>query len=303
LAQSYPRYGYPTLHDMLRNEGLVQNAKRTYRIYREEGLQVRRKRRKKLTRPRVPMAVPTRVNERWSVDFADPERIRRKLQRQVPRVLSRPAVVYQPGRRAIEDQRMASSLQPRQAAPIAWKETTGCVRRGCRLICSTSHITPCSNAGVRSMGSTLWTEFKLHGEGEAWFARERARRSMNDFVRIRHGRHKFRPEDSVELHETSRTWLVDQFEQPFDGPTVVVTHHLPASASIAKRYANDPLKPAFASRLEGLIEEYQPALWIHGHTHDACDYELFRTRIVCNPRGYPGEYGLAGFKPELTVVV
>jgi hypothetical protein len=33
--------------------------------------------------------------------------------------------------------------------------------------------------GVRFLGSTLWTDFKLHGEGEAWFARERARRSMN----------------------------------------------------------------------------------------------------------------------------
>jgi Icc-related predicted phosphoesterase len=71
----------------------------------------------------------------------------------------------------------------------------------------------------------------------------------------------------------------------------------------APRYANDPLNPAFASRLESLIEEYQPALWIHGHTHDPCDYELFRTRIVCNPRGYPGEHGHAGFKPDLTVVV
>lgn len=69
LAERYPRYGYPTLHDMLRAEGLVKNPKRTYRIYREEGLQVRTKRRKKLTRPRVPLAVPSAVNERWSVDF------------------------------------------------------------------------------------------------------------------------------------------------------------------------------------------------------------------------------------------
>ena len=69
LAQQYPRYGYPTLHDMLRTEGLVINPKRTYRIYREEGLQVRTKRRKKLTRPRVPMLVPDRVNVRWSMDF------------------------------------------------------------------------------------------------------------------------------------------------------------------------------------------------------------------------------------------
>jgi putative transposase len=69
LAQKYPRYGYPTLHSMLRIEGLVQDPKRIYRLYREEGLQVRTKRRKKLTRPRIPMSVPSRANERWSMDF------------------------------------------------------------------------------------------------------------------------------------------------------------------------------------------------------------------------------------------
>lgn len=69
LAERYPRYGYPTLHDMLVTEGQVRNKKRTYRIYREEGLQVRTKKRKKLTRPRVPMSVPEQVNERWSIDF------------------------------------------------------------------------------------------------------------------------------------------------------------------------------------------------------------------------------------------
>jgi putative transposase len=51
-SEDYSRYGYPTLHDLLRTDGLVINAKRTYRPYREEGLQVCTKRRKKLTRPR-----------------------------------------------------------------------------------------------------------------------------------------------------------------------------------------------------------------------------------------------------------
>ena len=69
LAQDYPRYGCPTLHGMLVTEGRVVNFKRTYRVYREEGLQVRRKRRKKLNIPRIPMLVPSTVNERWSVDF------------------------------------------------------------------------------------------------------------------------------------------------------------------------------------------------------------------------------------------
>lgn len=54
---------------MLKTEGLVVNPKRTYRVYRAEGLQVRTKRRKKLIRPRVPLALPSRINERWSVDF------------------------------------------------------------------------------------------------------------------------------------------------------------------------------------------------------------------------------------------
>lgn len=69
LAEQYPKYGYPTLHDMLKAEGLVQNRKRTYRLYCEEKLQVRTKKRKKLKRPRVPMLVPNGINERWSMDF------------------------------------------------------------------------------------------------------------------------------------------------------------------------------------------------------------------------------------------
>ena len=69
LTERYPRYDYPTLHDMLKTEGLVINPKRTYRLYREEGLQVRTKRRKKLVRPRIPMLVPDSINQRWSMDF------------------------------------------------------------------------------------------------------------------------------------------------------------------------------------------------------------------------------------------
>ena len=69
LAEQYPRYGYLMLHAMRRAEGLVVNRKRTYRIYTDMGMQVRTKRRKKLTRPRVPMVVPTRLNERCSLDF------------------------------------------------------------------------------------------------------------------------------------------------------------------------------------------------------------------------------------------
>lgn len=69
LGEQYPRYSYLMLHAMLKAEGLVVNRKKTYRIYRDLGMQVRSKKRKKLVRPRIPMVLPTQANERWSLDF------------------------------------------------------------------------------------------------------------------------------------------------------------------------------------------------------------------------------------------
>ena len=69
LAVDQSAYGYLLLHGLLKAEGLVVNRKRTYRIYTEEGLQVRTKKRKKLQRPRQPMEVPLSINQRWSMDF------------------------------------------------------------------------------------------------------------------------------------------------------------------------------------------------------------------------------------------
>ena len=69
LATQYSRYGYLMLHGLLKGEGLVQNKKHTYRLYKEEGLQVRTTKRKKLQRPRMPMELPSRANQRWSMDF------------------------------------------------------------------------------------------------------------------------------------------------------------------------------------------------------------------------------------------
>ncbi len=70
LAVKRPRFGYRRLHLMLRRQGWRVNHKRVYRIYRAEGLAVRRRKRKRLAAGlRVKLPVPTRANERWSMDF------------------------------------------------------------------------------------------------------------------------------------------------------------------------------------------------------------------------------------------
>jgi putative transposase len=70
LAAQRPRFGYRRLHVLLRREGIVVNHKRVERLYREEGLAVRRRTRKSVTpvlrgRP----ALPQRANEQWALDF------------------------------------------------------------------------------------------------------------------------------------------------------------------------------------------------------------------------------------------
>jgi putative transposase len=69
LAVLKPRWGYRRLHWRLRRDGEVVNRKRVQRVYRAAGLQVRRRRRKRVSVVRVPLATPRGPNERWSMDF------------------------------------------------------------------------------------------------------------------------------------------------------------------------------------------------------------------------------------------
>ena len=142
---------------------------------------------------------------------------------------------------------------------------------------------------VRFLGSILWTDFALFGEADKFFAMQAARQRMTDFSIIQNQGQPFTPEDAIRLHTASRDWLAAMLAEPFDGQTVVVTHHAPSLQSVHPRYARDLLTPAFASNLEGLMDGDRVALWIHGHMHESFDYEVNGTRVVCNPRGYAPE--------------
>ena len=70
LAAKKPRWGYQQLHILLRREGRLVNHKKVLRLYREEGLAVSRRRRKKhVAIARVPLPKPSARTERWSMDF------------------------------------------------------------------------------------------------------------------------------------------------------------------------------------------------------------------------------------------
>lgn len=142
--------------------------------------------------------------------------------------------------------------------------------------------------GVRFLGCTLWTDFGLFGDEKQDVSMFLAKRYMADFRKIlledKASASVFSPEDSVRLHQADRRWLEQELAKPFEGKTIVITHHAPHLGSLHPRFADDLLSAGFLSDLTHLMGKAD--LWIHGHIHDSFDYQVNGTRVVCNPRGY-----------------
>jgi predicted phosphodiesterase len=150
---------------------------------------------------------------------------------------------------------------------------------------------------VRFLGCTLWTDYSLVPASRRARAIENSRTRNPDYALIRYGARNFTPEDAIALCTRHRRWLEERLDAPFGGTTVVVTHFAPHPLSIAPVYADHPANPSFIVDLEAMMG--RAALWIHGHTHTRFDYRVRGTRVVCNPRGYPGEP--TGFQPDWTI--
>lgn len=141
-------------------------------------------------------------------------------------------------------------------------------------------------AGVRFLGCTLWTDYRLSGNQP--LAMIDAQRRMNDFKQIKGPWDEdLIPAEIEYRHQQSRAWLQNMLAVDHGGPTVVVTHHAPSLLSIPERYRaqkNAHLMAAYASSMENFCG--MADLWIHGHIHESVDYDMAGTRIVSNPRGY-----------------
>lgn len=164
-------------------------------------------------------------------------------------------------------------------------------RAGCVLLENEQLIL----GGVRYLGCTLWTDLADGQQAENYD------RMINDRRWIRLRGAAFTSEVMRGVHQESVRWLESRLAEPFDGPTVVMTHHAPSYLSSHPRWAGSPINGAFSSNLDELVMTYQPDLWVHGHHHDPADYLLGRTRVLCNPYGYEGVEDTSRFRTDLRV--
>ena len=160
----------------------------------------------------------------------------------------------------------------------------------------------CVIDGVRFVGCTLWTDFNLMGNQP--LAMIQAQQTMNDYKQIhRDIKQPITAQDIWVEYTVSFNFLQDELAKPHDGPTVVVTHHAPSERSCEPKFSGHPHNSSYASNLDKFIEITQPALWVHGHVHDAQDYVIGQTQVIANPRGYASHDEQTGFDSNLIIQV
>lgn len=148
---------------------------------------------------------------------------------------------------------------------------------------------------LRLLGATLWTDYSLDGDAEATMAT--AGETMPDY---RNGAaetgERLNPDAVLAANRFSRDFIAAQLALPFQGATVVVSHHLPSERGLPRRRPGHVPQAASVTPLDDLVERIGPDLWVHGHSHADCDYHIGRTRVVSRQRGTPEN---VGFQPLL----
>ena len=164
-------------------------------------------------------------------------------------------------------------------------------------------------SGIRVLGCTLWTDYRLYSGNDNNLMEKdisHCLRTMNDYRKIRiasDGYRRFQPKDALALHQASVAWLEHALREPFEGHTIIVTHHAPSLMSVPSHERNNPVMAAYASNLEWLVNASRASLWVHGHIHESVNYKIEGTHVVSNPRGYYPSDINSSFNDHLTVEI
>jgi len=128
-------------------------------------------------------------------------------------------------------------------------------------------------AGVTFIGATMWSPVDEY----AWLHMND--KSISGLTR----------EDILKWHKKECDFIEQSLEANKGKRCVVVTHHMPSDVCIAPQYVGNLLNSGFVAAEfgEAMMDKYEPELWLHGHTHNSVDTVYNKTRIVCNPKGYP----------------
>ena len=114
---------------------------------------------------------------------------------------------------------------------------------------------------------------------------------MTDYKKIKKlpSYSKIRSIDTALYNKLSVNWLGKTLGELRGQTNIVITHHGPSMRSVPAHKTEDITTSAYVSNLESFIGEHDIDYWIHGHLHNTSSYKIGSTKVICNPKGYPGE--------------
>lgn len=132
---------------------------------------------------------------------------------------------------------------------------------------------------------TLWSSLRLPGYRD--YPIEEYKYAIQDFTFIK----GWTPEDHVQANLVERQFIIDNLEKYKHKKCVLITHFVPTVQCITEFFRASNINPYFINDLDFIIDKYEPVAWLFGHTHTKWDqlHTNGKTRLICNPRGYPGE--------------
>jgi predicted phosphodiesterase len=142
---------------------------------------------------------------------------------------------------------------------------------------------------VRIIGATFWTDYLLFGPQLREAAMRAAYDQMRDHKRIRWSKDpwlRFRPQEALTLHVSSRNFFEAELARPHDGPTLLLTHHPIFREALDPVNERSLLAAAYASELPFMMKA---DFVVSGHTHRPINFRRGSTLFISNPRGYPDE--------------
>lgn len=147
---------------------------------------------------------------------------------------------------------------------------------------------------VRFIFGTLWGDGgpTLQDQGAVGYF-------LNDFriISIGEDKRRFKVSDMIKIHKDQKAKIDAFLKQPTTcSKTVVVTHHLPTRRLVDKRFletdGSDGANGGFVGDCESVLAyDHAPDYWMFGHTHSSKDEFQWKTKCLCNPTGYRGEWG------------
>ena len=144
--------------------------------------------------------------------------------------------------------------------------------------------------GTRFLGATGWSRMLSLGKEKRLEAKKSVSYSINDFHIIGYRGRKFTVDDCIELGEQQYAWLKNELKKTTScQSTIAITHFAPSLSVRNTRFPHDEMSAYFYASFDDLIEEFEPDMWMFGHTHANFDIQMGKTRVMSNQKGYGRE--------------